>query len=90
MENQPEIKLMTARSRKLPAKYLPVAFSFYMAAIMAFLMCLLITASNNGFTDDYLTLVWQAYQIAMPCAFLCVLTVRPVVLKLVKITVKTL
>lgn len=89
MTQQLNAKPVTARSRKLPAKFLPVAFSFYMAAIMAFLMCLLITAMNNGVTEDYLALVWRAYQIAMPSAFICVLAVRPLVLKLVKLTVVT-
>lgn len=89
MTEQSSTKHIAIKSRKLPARFLPVAFSFYMAAIMAFLMCLLITATNTGFTPDYLALVWRAYQIAMPCAFVCVLAVRPLVLKLVKLTVAT-
>ncbi|KKN20754.1 hypothetical protein LCGC14_0932370 [marine sediment metagenome] len=69
---------------KLHSKFTPIAFALYMAAIMAFLMTLLITAANNGISISYMEEVWHAYQIAMPCAFLCILVVRPIVVRLVK------
>ena len=72
---------------KLHSKYNAVAFSLYMSTVMAFLMCLLITAANGGLTNSYLSRVWHAYQVAMPCAFICVLAVRPLILRLVKWTV---
>lgn len=72
---------------KLHRRLMPVAFSFYMAGIMAFLMCLIITAINQGLTDHYFYDVLKAYTLAMPAAFICVLAVRPLVLKLVKWTV---
>lgn len=75
------------RTRKLHPRLMPIAFSFYMAAIMAFLMCLIITAVNQGVGAGYFSYVLHAYSIAMPCAFVCVLLVRPLVLKLVKWTV---
>ncbi|WP_041521571.1 DUF2798 domain-containing protein [Gilvimarinus agarilyticus] len=74
--------------RKLHPRYTAVAFSFYMASIMALLMCALITAVNRGVDDAFLSWVWKAYQVAMPCAFICVLMVRPLVLKLVRWTVQ--
>ncbi|AFK68072.1 hypothetical protein YSA_02411 [Pseudomonas putida ND6] len=58
-----------------------------MSSIMALLMCFVITAANAGFTPEYLGNVLKAYQLAMPVAFVCVLVVRPVVVRLVAITV---
>lgn len=78
--------------RKLPARYSPVVFAFFMSAIMAFLMCLVITAANNSLTkaylvNEYLVGVLHAYALAMPVAFVCVLAVRPLVIKLVGLCV---
>jgi hypothetical protein len=75
-------------SWKLPARYTPQVFAFYMAAIMAFLMSAVIVAANAGIKDDFLSRVLHAYQLAMPVAFCCVLLVRPVVMKLVALTVR--
>ncbi|MFC6838958.1 DUF2798 domain-containing protein [Xanthomonas theicola] len=51
-------------------------FAFYMAAIMAVLMCLVITAANAGLGGDYLQRVLGAYRLAMPTALCCILVVR--------------
>jgi hypothetical protein len=59
-----------------------------MSLIMAFLMSLIIVAANSGIADHYLAQVMQAYLIAMPSAFLCILVVRPLVMLMVKHTVK--
>lgn len=72
-----------ARSRKLPPRAVPIAFAFFMSAIMAFLMCCVIVGANTGVDAGYPARVLSAYALAMPVAFLCVLTVRPFVLKLV-------
>ena len=77
-----------ANSKKLHAKYTPIVFAFYMSMIMAFLMSLIIVAANSGLTDHYLNQVIHAYRIAMPAAFFCILVVRPLVMLLVKHTVK--
>lgn len=58
-----------------------------MSTIMAFLMSLVITAANAGIEHDYLSNVLHAYQLAMPVAFLCILVVRPIVVRLVSFTV---
>lgn len=68
---------------KIPARFTPVVFAFFMAAIMALLMCAVIVGVQNGITDDYLIRVFKAYRLAMPVAFLCVMLVRPLVMKLV-------
>lgn len=73
---------------KLPVRFTPVVFAFFMSGIMAFLMCLVITAANTGFSNNYLLRALKAYQLAMPVAFGCVLCVRPIVMKLVRMTVR--
>jgi len=50
-------------------------------------MSLVITASNFGIDADYLSNTLHAYKLAMPVAFLCILVVRPIVVKLVALTV---
>lgn len=76
-------------SKKLHAKYTPLVFAFYMSMIMAFLMSLIIVAANGGITDHYLNQVIHAYRIAMPAAFFCILVVRPVVMFMVKHTIRS-
>lgn len=84
---------MTARTSqtslrlRFPKRATPYVFALYMATIMAFLMCLVITLAEFGFDEDYLTNVMNAYRVAMPAAFVCVLVVRPMVARLVAWTV---
>jgi len=73
--------------RKLRPSATPYVFALYMSSIMALLMCFVITAANAGVTADYLGNVLKAYQLAMPVAFVCVLMVRPLVIRLVALTV---
>lgn len=75
------------RLPKIPARYTPIAFAFYMAGIMALLMSFVIVAINGGIGHHYIASVFHAYSMAMPVAFCCVLMVRPVVVKLVAMTV---
>lgn len=83
-----EVTSATAPRRwRLHHRTTPIVFAFYMAAIMAMLMCLTITAANGGIDQFYLNRVLSAYQLAMPVAFGCVVLVRPVVLRLVALTV---
>ena len=74
---------------KLHRRYTPFVFAFFMAGIMAFLMCCTIVAANTGFDSGYVRRVFSAYALAMPVAFFCVMMVRPLVLKLVALTVHT-
>ncbi|WP_309486596.1 DUF2798 domain-containing protein [Sinorhizobium sp. 8-89] len=73
----------TQRSRKMPAKSVPVVFAFFMSAIMALLMSSVTVAANTGFDDGYPLRVITSYALAMPVAFVCVLIVRPLVTRLV-------
>lgn len=71
------------RRRKIPKKFTPYVFAFFMAGIMAFLMSMVIVAANSGLQTGYLSRVVHAYELAMPVAFFCVLIVRPIVMHLV-------
>lgn len=72
---------------RLPNRATPYVFALYMATIMAFLMCLVITLAEFGLDEHYLGNVMNAYRVAMPSAFVCVLVVRPMVARLVAWTV---
>lgn len=76
----------TSRIR-FPKHTSPYVFALYMATIMAFLMSLVITLSEFGMGPHYMTNVMNAYQVAMPAAFVCILVVRPIVIRLVGMTV---
>ncbi|MDO8651315.1 MAG: DUF2798 domain-containing protein [Undibacterium sp.] len=57
-----------------------------MAVIMALLMSAVIVAANTGIGAGFLSRVFHVYQLAMPAAFFCILSVRPIVMKLVAVT----
>lgn len=76
-------------NRKLPTHFTPVVFAFYMSSIMAMLICMVVTAANDGVKSGYIGKVMTAYQLAMPVAFIAVMIVRPIVMRLVTLTVKT-
>jgi len=67
---------------KIPHRYTGYVFAFFMATIMALLMCTIIVAANSGICAGYLQRVIHAYTLAMPSAFVCILFVRPIVVKL--------
>ena len=79
---------MSRRDLRLPARATPLVFAFWMAAIMALLMCSVITVANTGLAPGVLGRVLRAYVLAMPVAFCCVLVVRPLVLRLVRLCVR--
>ncbi|WP_036303010.1 DUF2798 domain-containing protein [Methylotenera sp. L2L1] len=74
---------------KVPKRHSHLVFAFFMAAIMAILMSAIIVAVSSGVNAGYLQRVIHAYTLAMPSAFICVLFVRPVVVKLVSLVVAT-
>jgi hypothetical protein len=51
-------------------------------------MCSVIVGVSSGLTPDWPAKVLHAYALAMPVAFCCVLVVRPLVLRLVRWTVR--
>lgn len=88
--SQPSLEAFSTRPAfwKLPQRFMPVVFAFYMAGIMAFLMCAVIVGAGTGLANGYLGRVLGAYALAMPVAFVCVLIVRPVVLRLTMATLR--
>lgn len=77
----------TTSSWKLPARMAPVAFAFYMSCMVSAMMSVAITAINTGLPPDYLLRVGRAYLASWPVAFIGVLAVRPLVVRLVGMTV---
>lgn len=73
---------------KIPKRFTPYVFAFFMAGIMAFLMSMVIVAASSGVEDGYPLRVIHSYALAMPVAFFCVLIVRPVVVYLVALFVR--
>lgn len=80
--------LRSAARIRIPKAMTAYVFALYMATIMAFLMCLVITLAEFGFDENYMRNVMSAYRVAMPSAFICVLIVRPIVARLVAWTVR--
>lgn len=72
---------------RLPKHASPYIFALYMATIMAFLMSLVITLAEFGMGPHYMENVMNAYRVAMPAAFVCILVVRPIVIRMVGLTV---
>jgi len=72
---------------RFPKRASPYIFALYMSTIMAFVMSMVITLAEFGPGPHYMTNVMNAYQVAMPAAFVCILIVRPIVIRLVGLTV---
>ena len=79
---------MSRRDWRLPPRAMPLVFAFWMAAIMALLMCTVITVANTGLDAGLAGRIARAYVLAMPVAFGCVLLVRPLVARLVRLCVR--
>lgn len=66
-------------SSRLPTRFAPVVFSFFMASLVGFTMSLALTAWNTGGVGAFLLRALQAYAVAWPVAFFSVMLMRPVV-----------
>lgn len=75
------------RSPKLPPRFAGVAFAFYMSAIVGFIMTVTLTALRGDTGGDFFATVLRGYAVAWPVAFVSVMAVRPLVLRLVGMTV---
>lgn len=69
--------------KKLPKKYASLAFTFYATAMMAFIMSAFLVAFNTGIDSGWFIRTLRAYALAWPLAFVSLLAIRPLVLKLV-------
>lgn len=73
--------------RKLPRRLTPYVLAFYMAMFMGLLMSCVLVAINTGMGQGYALRVLTSYLVAMPVAFCSVILIRPLVLRLVAMTV---
>ena len=69
--------------KKLPKNYAGIAFSFYASAIMVLIVSGVLVALNTGVDAAYLARLGRSYLITWPIAFISLLAVRPLVVKLV-------
>jgi hypothetical protein len=67
---------------KIPAKFAPLVFAFFMSMLMAFLMSAILTLVNLGPVPDFITRWMRAFAIAWCCAFPAVLLVAPIARRL--------
>lgn len=73
---------------KLAPAATPFVFAFFMAGIMALIMCCVIVSVNSGIDSGLPKRVAAVYLVAMPAAFVSVLLVRPVALRLTRLVVR--
>lgn len=74
--------------KKLPKKYAGIAFSFYASAIMVLIVSSVLVALNTGMDAAYPARLVRSYLITWPIAFISLLLVRPLVVKLVAWTTR--
>lgn len=70
--------------KKIPQKYAPIVFTFYATMLMAFIMSAVLVALNNGVNSEWLPRTLRSYALAWPIAFVSLLTVRPLVMKMTR------
>lgn len=77
-----------SRSWKLPKRFMPVVFSFYMSSLVALLVSCALIAVNSGLGEGYILHVLNVYKFAMPVAFITVLSLRTTIMKLTAATLQ--
>jgi hypothetical protein len=73
---------------KLPKRFMPMVFAFYMSSIVALLVSCALVAVNSGIAEGYILQVLNGYKFAMPVAFAAVLSLRPAIMKLTAATLQ--
>jgi Protein of unknown function (DUF2798) len=74
--------------KKLPKKFTPLVVAFFMSFFMSAFMSGVITLINTGFNDGYFLRWGQAWILALPAAFFVAYAARPLVMKMVALTVE--
>lgn len=69
--------------KKLPKQYAGLLFSLYTAAMMVLIVSGMLVALNTGLDAGYPLRFAKAYMLTWPIAFVSLLAVRPLVVKLV-------
>ncbi|MGV8920368.1 MAG: DUF2798 domain-containing protein [Pseudomonas sp.] len=78
----------TSNSWKLPKRFMPVVFAFYMSSFVALLVSCALVVMNSGIGEDLTIRVLNVYKFAMPVAFISVLSLRTTVLRLTAATLQ--
>lgn len=74
--------------KKLPKKFTPIVFAFFMSFFMSTFMSGVITLINTGFNAGFFARWGHAWILALPAAFFVALVARPLVVKMVALTVE--
>lgn len=69
--------------KKILSKYSGIVFTFYATALMALIMSAFLVAFNTGIDSGWPQRTLRAYVLAWPLAFISLLTIRSLVMKLV-------
>ena len=69
--------------KKIPKKYTPILFSLYALGIMVAIMSSVLVGLNAGFNDEWFGRVVRSYFVTWPIAFVSLMVVRPIVMRLV-------
>lgn len=72
--------------KKIPSRHSGIVFTFYATALMALIMSAFLVAFNTGIDSGWPLRTLRAYVLAWPLAFVSLLLIRPVVVKLVSWT----
>ena len=73
--------------RKLPKRYAGLLFSLYTSAMMVLIVSGVLVALNTGLDAGYPLRFVKAYLLTWPIAFVSLLAVRPLVVRLVAASV---
>ncbi|TNG95154.1 DUF2798 domain-containing protein [Pasteurellaceae bacterium USgator11] len=71
----------------IPAKYTALVTMIYMAALMGFVLSVVVVAINTGVGDGYVGRVVSSYFKVLPMSIISVIVIRPLALKLVRLTI---
>ncbi len=72
----------------IPKKYTPLVFSFFMSLLMSGIMSFAISLINLGWVDGMLWIWLKAWSVAFVIAFPAIVTVTPLVRRLVALVVR--
>lgn len=79
----------TSRSWKIPKRFMPLVFAFYMSSIVALLVSFALVAVSSGFAEGYILHVLNVYKFAMPVAFAAALSLRTTIMRLTAATLQS-
>ena len=73
---------------RIPRKYQPIVFAFFMSALMSCLMSFIVTVVNVGLVENLVSIWLKAWSVAFSIAFPAIIVVAPVVRRLCELTLE--